>query len=68
VGASGSALELNTRAMLKPSRVVCFRDKEGAFVRLAMPFKTRAEPEKERDEILARPEYRKLALGVGFVR
>jgi hypothetical protein len=57
-------------AMPKPETgwVVYMRDQNGAYVRLTKPLKTKQEAEARRTELMAQGQYKKLALGVGFVR
>jgi len=49
-------------------RWVVYKRQEAAFIYLSKPFRTKEQAEKERAKLKVRPEYRKSAIGVGFVR
>jgi hypothetical protein len=49
-------------------RWVVYERRETEFIHLSKPFRTKGQAEKERARLKARPEYRKSAIGVGFVR
>jgi len=48
-------------------RWVVYERREGKFVFLSKPFRTKAQAEKERNKLKALPEYTGFSIGVGFV-
>ncbi|HKT48516.1 MAG TPA: hypothetical protein VJP87_13405 [Candidatus Acidoferrales bacterium] len=48
--------------------VVYRRLDTGEFVHLSEVFSTRAQAEKEREKLKATPSWKRIAIGVGFVR
>lgn len=51
----------------KTGRWYVYERREEEFILLSKPFKTKAEAEKQRIKLKARPEYRKVPIGVGFL-
>jgi hypothetical protein len=54
--------------MQRPGWVVYLRDAGGQFVLLTKPVKKREQAEKQREKMRTQGYYRRLALGVGFIR
>jgi hypothetical protein len=50
------------------ARWVVYERRETEFIHLSKPFRTKEQAEKERLRLKARPEHKKSAIGVGFVR
>jgi hypothetical protein len=47
---------------------VVYARQDGRFVFLSKRLETKQEAERERVKLNARPDYRRMAIGVGFVR
>jgi hypothetical protein len=54
--------------MVQTSGWVIYERRDGEFIFLSKPFKTRKQAEQERTRLNARPERKRAAIGVGFVR